>query len=220
MHNFATPAPVAATLDIPAGRVRFIAADRTDTTVVVLPADAAKSRDVKAAEQTGVEYRDGVLRIQTAAKNKLMGSTGSVEVTVQLPAGSSVDAKAASAEFQCTGRLGEVSFEGSHGSVEIDEAASAHLTLASGDVQVGRLTGSAQISTMQGDIRVTEAAHGTVVLRAQAGAITVGAAPGVSASLDADTASGRIHNSLKNNGSRDLEIHATTSHGDITARGL
>ena len=58
MQKFDTPAPISAVLDIPAGRVRFIAADRADTTVEVLPADAASGRDVKAAEQTKVEYGD------------------------------------------------------------------------------------------------------------------------------------------------------------------
>ena len=32
MQKFATPSPVSAVLDIPAGRARFIAADRADTT--------------------------------------------------------------------------------------------------------------------------------------------------------------------------------------------
>ena len=63
MQKFDTPAPISAVLDIPAGRIQFIAADRADTTVEVLPADASKSRDVKAAEQTTVAYADGVLRI-------------------------------------------------------------------------------------------------------------------------------------------------------------
>jgi hypothetical protein len=55
------------------------------------------------------------------------------------------------------------------------------------------------------------------VLRTEAGAISVGAAAGVSASLDAGTTLGRIHNALKNT---DLNIHATTAYGDITARSL
>src|ERR1700756_5669326 len=89
MQKFDTPAPVSVVLDIPAGRIRFIAADRADTMVEVLPADAARSRDVKAAGQIEAGYADGVLRIEaTAAKNRLLGDSGSVEVTVQLPAGS------------------------------------------------------------------------------------------------------------------------------------
>ena len=75
MQKFDTPAPISAVLDIPAGRIQFIAADRADTTVEVLPADASKGRDVKAAEQIAVDYADGVLRIEAApAKNRILGT--------------------------------------------------------------------------------------------------------------------------------------------------
>ncbi|MCX4759457.1 DUF4097 family beta strand repeat-containing protein [Streptomyces sp. NBC_01275] len=222
MQKFDTPTPVSAVLDIPAGRIRFIAADRADTTVEILPADASKSRDVKAAEQTTVAYDDGVLRIEAApAKNRILGASGSVEVTVQLPAGSRVEAKAADADFRGVGRLGEVAFEGAQGSVKLDEAASARLALLAGDVSVGRLGGPGEISTQKGDLRIAEAVRGTVVLRTESGEVSVGAARGVSASLDAGTGYGRIHNALKNaDGAADLNIHATTAYGDITARSL
>ncbi|MFK0263129.1 DUF4097 family beta strand repeat-containing protein [Streptomyces angustmyceticus] len=222
MQKFDTPAPVSVVLDIPAGHIRFIAADRADTTVEVLPADASKSRDVKAAEQTRVAYGDGVLRIETlAAKNRILGPSGSVEVTVQLPAGSPIEAKAALSEFRGVGRLGDVTFEGAQAAVKLDETKSARLTLAAGDVSVGRLGGPAQISTQKGDIHVAEAVHGTVTLRTEHGEISVGAARGVSAALDAGTAYGRIHNALKNtDGAADLTIHATTAYGNITARSL
>ncbi|MDE3722147.1 DUF4097 family beta strand repeat-containing protein [Nocardiopsis sp. N85] len=223
MHTFDTPAPVSAALEIPAGRIRFIAADRTDTTVRVLPANASKGRDVKAAERVTVAYADGVLRIQAPEpENRLFGPAGSVEVTVQLPAGSRIEAKAATSEFRGVGRLGDVSFEAAQGSVELDETAGAHLGLLDGDVSVGRLGGPARISTHKGDIDITEAVRGTVELRTESGRISVGAAPGVSASLDAGTSYGRIHNTLNNTDGADagLNIHATTSHGDITARGL
>ncbi|MEU9255872.1 DUF4097 family beta strand repeat-containing protein [Streptomyces sp. NPDC048270] len=221
MQKFDTPAPVSAVLDIPAGRIRLIAADRADTTVEILPADASKGRDVKAAEQTEVAYADGVLRITTPAKNQLLGASGAVEVTVRLPAGSRVEAKAAGAELRGVGRLGDVTFESAEGAVKLDETASARLTLLAGDVSVGRLGGPAEISTAHGDIRIDEAVRGTVVLRTQAGDVSVGAARGVSASLDAGTSLGRISNALKNtDGAADLAIHATTAHGDITARSL
>ncbi|MER6949410.1 hypothetical protein ABT294_35905, partial [Nonomuraea sp. NPDC000554] len=128
MQKFDTAAPISAVLDIPAGRVQFIAADRADTTVEVLPANAAKSRDVKAAEQTTIEYADGVLRIETPAKNQYLGQSGSIEVTVELPAGSRIEAKAASAELRTVGRLGDVVFEGAYSQIKIDEAASVRLT--------------------------------------------------------------------------------------------
>ena len=223
MQKFDTPAPISAVLDIPAGRIRFIAADRSDTTVEVLPANAAKRSDVKAAEQTTAEYADGVLRIDApAAKKQYLGPSGSIEVTVQLPAGSRIEAKSSCAEFRAVGRLGDVVLDGAHGAIKIDEAASMRLTATAGDVFIGRLGGPAEISTQKGDIHIAEAVRGTVVLTTQMGDVSIGAAHAVSASLDAGTGFGRIHNALKNTdgSAADLSIRATTSQGDITARSL
>jgi hypothetical protein len=221
-QSFDTPAPISAVLDIPAGRLQFIAADRADTTVEVRPADAGKSRDVKAVEEIEVAYADGVLRIGAGeAANRLLGHRGSVEVTVRLPAGSRIEAKAGAAEFRGVGRLGDVVFAGGYRTVKLDEAASARLTVSDGDVSVGRLGGPAEIVTQRGDIQINEAVRGTATLRTEKGDISVGAARGVSASLDAGTSFGRIHNSLQNpDGTPGLTIHATTSYGDITARSL
>ncbi|MER7991155.1 DUF4097 family beta strand repeat-containing protein [Streptomyces noursei] len=223
MQKFDTPAPVAVVVDIPAGRIQFIAADRADTTVEVRPADASKSRDVKAAEQAEVAYGDGVLRIEVPqAKSRILGASGSLEVTVQLPAGSHVEAKAASADFRGVGRLGNVTCESAHGSIKLDETCDAHLALLDGDITVGRLTGPAQLSTRRGDLHVAEAQRGTVALRTESGDISVGAGRGVSASLDAGTSYGRIRNTLQNadGAAAGLTVHATTAHGDITARAL
>ncbi|MFF8597075.1 DUF4097 family beta strand repeat-containing protein [Streptomyces sp. NPDC015220] len=223
MRKFDTPTPVAAVLDIPAGHIRIIASGRADTTVEVLPADASRSRDAQTAEQTTVTHADGVVRIEApAAKNRVLGASGSLEVTVQLPAGSRVVAKAAGAELRGVGRLGDVTFEGAQGAVKLDEAESARLTLAAGDIRVGRLSGSAEISTLKGDLHIAEAVRGTVTLRTDQGDIAVGAARGVSATLDAGTGYGRVSNSLVNTGgpAADLTIHATTAYGDITARSL
>ncbi|MFE2066116.1 DUF4097 family beta strand repeat-containing protein [Streptomyces sp. NPDC059467] len=221
MQKFDTPAPVFVVLDIPAGLIRFIAADRADTTVEVLPSDAARSRDVKAAERIEVGYDDGVLRIEAAAaKNRILGDSGSVEVTVQLPAGSRVEAKAALAELRGVGRLGDVVFEGAQATVKLDETDGARLTLQAGDISIGRLGGPAEISTQKGDLDITEAVRGAVVLRTQHGEISVGAARGVSASLDAGTTYGRINNTLKNDGTPALDIRATTAYGNISAHSL
>jgi DUF4097 and DUF4098 domain-containing protein YvlB len=223
MYSYDTPVPVTAVVDIPAGTIQFIAADRADTTVEVRPADASKSRDVKAAEQVQVAYGDGVLRVEASPeKNRVLGRhSGSVEVTVQLPAGSRVQAKAASAQVRGVGRLGDVTVDGAQATVKIDEAATARLTLLDSDITVGRLAGPAQISTQRGDIAIAEAVSGTVELSTQSGSITAGAARGVSAALDASTTLGRIHNALTNTGGTPaLTVHATTAMGDITARSM
>lgn len=220
MQNFDTPAAISVVLDVPAGRVQLIAADRADTTVEVLPADSGKSRDVRLAEQIAVAYSDGVLRITTPApKNSLVGHSGSVEVTVQLPTGSRVEGSA-STELRAVGTLGDVVFESVYRQIKIDEADSVRLSAVDGDVEVGRLNGPAEISTMRGDIRIGEAVRGTVVLSTQSGNISGAAAAGVSATLDAGTSLGRVSNTLKNNGTTELEIRATTMQGDIAANSL
>ncbi|MEV6243989.1 DUF4097 family beta strand repeat-containing protein [Lentzea sp. NPDC051838] len=197
MTNFETTAPITTVLDIPAGLVQLIASDRSDTAVDVRPVNASSSRDVKAAEQTQVSFTDGVLRIKGAAGT--LGPSGSVEVTVQLPTGSRVEAKAASVEFRGVGKLGDIAFEAAQSDIKIDEAGAVRVTTQAGDVFVGRLNGSAEISTQKGDITV---------------------ATSLSASLDAGTSYGRITNSLKNNGTTDVAIRATTAYGDITATSL
>ncbi|MFD5563788.1 DUF4097 family beta strand repeat-containing protein [Kitasatospora griseola] len=220
MQKFATPTAITAVIDIPAGHLRLIAADRTDTVVEVLPANPSKSRDVKAAEQTEVVLADGVLRIVTSdANHRLIGPTGALEVTVQLPSGSRIEAKAADADLRGVGRLGEVAFESARGPVKVDEAAGGRFVLQDGSIEVGRLTGSARLDTQRGDLTVNEAVRGDLVLTTQSGSITVGAARGVSASLDAGTSYGRIHNALRNaDDVPAVTIRATTSNGDITAR--
>ncbi|MDG6109925.1 DUF4097 family beta strand repeat protein [Dactylosporangium aurantiacum] len=221
MQTFDTPAPISAVLDIPAGRLRFVAGDRPDTTVEVRPADPGKRRDVQVAEQTTVEYAGGVLRITATAKHQILGSSGAIDVTVQLPAGSGLAVTAASADLRAVGRFGDVAYDGAHGAVTLDEATGVRITTHAGDVSVGRLAGPARISTGKGDIAIAEAVHGAVVLRTQAGDVTVGAAPGVPASLDAGTGHGRIRNALMNtSGTAELTIEATTAYGDIAAHTL
>ena len=220
MQKFDTAVPVSVVLDVPAGRIQFIAADRTDATAEVRPANPAKSRDVKTAEQTTVEFRDGVLRIITPQDNhRLLGAaSGSLEVTVQVPAGSRIDAKAALAEFRGVGRLGDTTIQGAQGTVKLDETATATLTLQAGDITVGRLAGNAHLTTRKGNIHITQAVHGTHTLHTDAGNLTIDTAPGTSATLNAHTTYGRINNTLTNTGPPQLTIHATTSYGDITAR--
>ena len=220
MSTFTTPEPISAVLDIPAGSITFVAADQAETAVEVRPANAAKSRDVKAAEATKVEYADGVLRVEVVAKNQYFGPSGAVAVTVQLPAGSRAEVKTASVELRATGQLGDVVVEGAQGLIDLQDVASARIASSASDVSIGRLNGPAEIRTSKGDIRIAEAVRGDLVLRTDVGEIEVGAAAGVSATLDAGTATGRIDNALKNSGAAELTIHATTTVGDIVARSL
>lgn len=221
MQTFATPVPVIAILGIPAGRIQITATDRDDSTVEIRPANPAKGRDVKLAAQTTARYSGGILEITAPAANRILGSYGAVEVTVELPAGSRVQAKAASGQFTTTGPLGDVTFDSSQATINVGQAATARLTTVDGDITAGRLDGDTEIRTVTGDIQVSEASRGTLELSTQTGTITAGASADASATLDAATTLGRIRNTLRNTGGTPaLTIHATTTLGDITARSL
>ncbi|CAL9519708.1 hypothetical protein SUDANB121_03828 [Nocardiopsis dassonvillei] len=221
-QRFDTTASVTTILDLAAGHVRLIAADRADTTVEIRPADPAESRDTKAAERIEVTCADNVLRIQDPeARDRTFGHPGSVEVTVHLPAGSDVQATAAALGLHSEGRLGEVTFDSAQGPVRLGETAAARITLQDGDITLAGPSGPGRLTTARGDIRVEQAGGtGALELRTRSGDITVTAVPGVSASLDAGTSYGRIDNALKNDGTAALAITATTDHGDIAARSI
>ncbi len=221
MQTFATSAPVTVIVAVPAGRIHVAAADQDSTTVQISPADPGKSRDVKLAGQVTAAYGDGVVRVTGQAGHRVLGSSGAVEVTVSVPAGSRAEVTAASAQFTTEGPLGEVTFDSKQATVSIDQAAAARLATVDGDITAGRVGGDTEIRTVTGDIAVAEATGGTLVLSTQTGAITVAAARGVSAVLDAGATQGRIRNSLTNAGATPaLTIRATTTLGDITASSL
>ena len=59
MPTFDTREPISATVDVVTGDVRITAGDVATTVVEVRPSDASNQEDVRAAEQTRVEYADG-----------------------------------------------------------------------------------------------------------------------------------------------------------------
>ena len=76
------------TVEIVVGDIRIIASDRRDTVVSVSPNDASRQSDVKAAEQTRVEFSQGRLLIRTPKSWKLytpFGGRESIEVAIELP---------------------------------------------------------------------------------------------------------------------------------------
>ncbi|WP_159032510.1 hypothetical protein [Streptomyces sp. CB01635] len=62
----------------------------------------------------GIAHRGG-----STQEPRILGNTGSVEVTIQLPAGSRVEAKSAAAELRGAGGLGDVTFDRAQGPVKI-----------------------------------------------------------------------------------------------------
>ncbi len=176
MPSFDTPEPISVTARVDAGSIRFTASDRPDTVVEVRPRDPKRDRDVRAAELTEVTYASGALTVTTKHR-RLVGPSGVVDVTVDLPTGSRIDMTGAWAQLLGEGRLGEVRVKTSVGDIRLDTTGPAELTASHGQITVDRVEGRAEINCSTGNVRVGTL-DGPAVLKNTHGATTVGAVTG------------------------------------------
>jgi Putative adhesin len=156
MPTFDTPEPISVTLELGLGAIRLVASDRTDTVVVVNPADPASKGDIAAAQQTRVEYANGRLVVkgpQGWRQWTPWGGRESVDVQIELPAGSSFWGRAGVASLRSSGRIDACRYRTGVGDVHLDEAGPLELKAGTGDVSVDVVAGSAEITTA-GSIRV------------------------------------------------------------------
>jgi DUF4097 and DUF4098 domain-containing protein YvlB len=225
MPTFNTPRPISVSIAIAAGGIRLSAGDRTTTVVDVQPTDPSDDADVRAARATRVDYAGERLVVKTQKQGFLGYHSGSVDVSIELPAGSHVDGSAASADFECEGRLGDCRLRTASGRIRVDSAGSLSAKTASGDVNVELATGRTDIATSSGDVRLHALDHSAVVKSASGdtwvgragGDLRVGAASGSIAvdraqrNVGAKTASGDVRVGEVVRGSVVLETHA----GDV-----
>lgn len=205
MPSFDTPEAISANVRVEAGTLQFVAAERLDTVVEVRPRDPNKDRDVRTAGQTEVTCTGGVLTVRTP-KTGPLGRTGVVDVTVELPTGSSIDVTGAWTQVFGEGRLGEVRVKTSSGDVRLDTTGPLKLTASHGSISVDRVEGSAEITTSSGSLRVG-LVDGVAVLKNSHGTTTVGAARG---ELRVSGANGDIDIALAED-----SVTATTAHGTL-----
>ncbi|MFF1837714.1 DUF4097 domain-containing protein [Streptomyces sp. NPDC058231] len=206
MPSFDTPQPISVTANVAAGSIQFSASDRLDTVVEVRPRDPKKDKDVRVAEQTEATYASGVLTIRTPKGRYLVGPTGSVDVTVELPTGSRVDTTGSWTQVIGEGRLGEVRVKTSSGDVRLDATGPLQLTASHGSITVDRVEGLAEITTSSGSLRVG-VVNGPAVLKNSHGSTTVGAALG---ELRVSGANGDIDIRCA-----ESSVTATTAHGAL-----
>jgi hypothetical protein len=162
---FATPDPIAVSIELSVGNVRVVASDRTDTVVQVRPSDESRDADVRDAAQTRIERTPGGLLIRAPRPRGLglLGKPGSVDVTIELPADSSLDGDSSVAAFRSAGRLGEVRIKTSVGDIDLDETGRLDLSTGAGAITVARVGGDAEVTTGTGRIRLGQIDGSAVV---------------------------------------------------------
>lgn len=191
MPSYDTYEPISVLLDVYAGFVQILASDRLDTVVDVRPSDPNDSSDVEVAQKTRVDYADGVLTIRGPKRTfDFSKKTRSVDIVIELPTGSKVDADVTAGSTRTTGVLGETEIDMSAGHVHVDRTGPLKIDTGAGQVRVGAVSGNAEVKTGSGHVRV-----GSV-----AGSLTV-----------------KNSNGNTEIGTVDGELRARAANGDITA---
>jgi DUF4097 and DUF4098 domain-containing protein YvlB len=208
MTSFPTTGPIAASIDVQWGDIRVVAGAGGATVVDVTPTDPSSEKDRRAADDTTVAFADGRLQVvgpknRTGVFNKKYGS---VQVAVQMAAGSELDADTGLGTITVEGALGACRAKSSAGDVQVQDAASVDLRTGlgvisareiageafcktgSGAVRIERIGGRAEVKNSNGDTRIGDSA-GPLRVKSANGSITVGRAQG---DVMATTANGNL----------------------------
>src|SRR5215472_13904576 len=161
LSNFTTPSPIAVSLDLYVADVRFAVSDRTDTIVEVRPSDPNKAADIKAAENTRVEYDEATRTLSIVSRkplNRFVNFSSkrpeSIDVLIQLPTDSDVRGEATLGDFQADGVLGTVVIKTDFGAVRLAETGPVNLRSGFGEIAVEGVSGPAHVHSSSSDIRI------------------------------------------------------------------
>ncbi|MEV4238054.1 hypothetical protein ACIBJI_27605 [Nocardia sp. NPDC050408] len=209
MYAFQTAEPIAVTVDVLSGNVTVNASDRTDTIVEVRPADASKKGDVRAAEQTQVDFSDGTLTVKTPKDWRTytpFGGNPSIEVIIEVPTGSRLEGTAGVGRLLGTGELGQCDLE-----------------IAAGDIIIERPRDSVTAKTAKGNIRIGEASRGVVRLETSMGELEVGISPSSAVRVETNAQHGTVQNQMQPVDRREhnedtVQVYARNSYGNIIIR--
>jgi len=184
LSNFNTPSPIAVALDLYVADVRFAVSDRTDTIVEVRASDPNKAADIKAAENTRVEYDDATRTLSIVSRkplNRFVNFSSkrpeSIDLVIQLPSDSDVRGEADLGDFQADGVLGTVVFKTDLGAVRLAETGPLNVRNGVGAITVEGVLGSAEVHASSGDIRIG-AVDGTADVSTSNGKLRVGVITG------------------------------------------
>jgi DUF4097 and DUF4098 domain-containing protein YvlB len=189
MYEFDRSTPVDVTLRAMSGVVEITAEDRLTIEVEVTPYDdggSAAARD--SADKTRVELDGDALLIQVpGADTWTWRRTPKLRITAKVPAGSTLTGKIAAADVRAAGVYASARLDAASAGLDVGEiTGDADLDTASGDVKVARVggdltakssSGRLHIGDVSGDVRL-RTASGNVLLRSAGGSVSAGTASG------------------------------------------
>jgi hypothetical protein len=224
-ETFAARGPLRLDLSVPAGAIEVEAVTRADAEAEAVVELEPLRNGERAVEEARVELRGDELRVDVQDPG---GSSAEVRLVVRAPEGSTLLARAGSADVRTRGRLGDTELKLASGDAALDQVGAlraklasgdlearhvdgdAKIESASGDVEVAQLAGEGEIASASGDVHVAEAAAGLKV-RTASGDLSLDSVR--EGRVDLTSASGDIRVGIRK-GSR-LWIDARSSSGDV-----
>jgi DUF4097 and DUF4098 domain-containing protein YvlB len=166
-HRFPAPGPIGLRVRNARGTV-LVTADDTSETVV----DVSGRHDVGNVRVSASE--DGRQVSVEVPRTWRPGGPPRFDITVRVPAGSSVDLGAASASIATRGVLTAAEAKSASGTISIEQVeGDCRAHSASGDVELGTIGGTVTLKTASGDQRVARVG-GRCTARTASGSIDVG----------------------------------------------
>jgi hypothetical protein len=201
--TFATPGPILATVVVAGAQVRVNASDRPDAVVLIEPIDPANPSHVKVAAKTKVSFACGQLTVKTTASGE---DSGSIAITIDLPAGSGLVSYLAHSGVQAVGSLGDCELHMASGRVDLDQIKALQANVAGGSVSVGRIAEDVVVNGARFALRIGSV-EGAVKLSSSGGQVWIG-----HAHADLDLSSGNASFEIDR---ADGSVAAQTGAGSI-----
>jgi DUF4097 and DUF4098 domain-containing protein YvlB len=182
--TFQTPSPISVALDLYVAEIRIAASDRADTVVEVRPSDPNKAADVKAAENTSVDYDEATRTLTVVTRkprNRFVNFSSkrpeSIDLIIELPTDSDLRGEAELGDFQSAGVLGTVWLKTGLGAVQLAQTGPLTVHNGVGETVVEEVSGAAEVHSGSGSIRLG-AVDGIVNVSNGNGKVRVGVVTG------------------------------------------
>jgi hypothetical protein len=173
MPAYESLAPIDADIEVSAGHVEVVASDRADTTIEVTPTNPGRSGDVSLAREARIAFENNRLHVRVPPRFKLLGPNGSVDVRVELPAGSRAEIVSGYGSVRVRGELGATRIVAKYGSVSADRVGDLALVSAHGGVDIAEIDGGLEVTAAHGHVRIGRVAGAARLLGAH-GSLTLG----------------------------------------------
>ncbi|NJC23263.1 DUF4097 and DUF4098 domain-containing protein YvlB [Arthrobacter pigmenti] len=208
------------------GELVITADDVSEVTVTVEPTQPDRPADVRAAENTAVDFADGRLTIIQKRENLVstwVNKSWSIDVHVRVPKRSRFEVKSSYGNIRVRGLLGRSSLTTSYGNISAGDVADLTAKTSHGEITLDRSSGTTTLTASSATIGEV---YGSASLKCSQGNAVVGLVMGqlevagsfgnievrtVMGNVNARTSHGRIRLGDGVSGTAQL----ATSHGDI-----